>query len=90
MASRWGRTDNVTSIEMPITIEFRTVPRPGRSRSGIQHRSTAAPIASVAAPIDSGVCFDTPSASTVHGELPSSLATSSASPMPKIHSPTST
>lgn len=45
-------------------------------------------MAMVAAPMDSGECTDTPSASTVHGELPRSECTSSPSPVPNSHRPT--
>src|SRR4051812_49376143 len=74
---------------MPTTIAFRIVPSPGRCRRGIHVSSTRKLIATVAAPIASGVWTATPSASTVQGELPSSLATSIASPVPKIHRPAS-
>src|SRR5687768_12131410 len=70
-----------------MTIALAIVPRPRVCRSGIHITSTTKLIATVATPTASGVWTSTPSASTVHGELPSSLATSIASPVPKIHSP---
>jgi hypothetical protein len=78
---------SVASIARPTTTAFATVPRPGRWRSGIHSSSSAKLVSTVAAPTLSGVCTDTPSAKTVHGELPRFDATSSASPAPKTVSP---
>lgn len=72
----------------PTSTALSSVPLPGRTRSGTQRTSRAKLVATVAVPTDSGVRTETPSANTLHGELPSSEATRSASPTPKIHSPT--
>src|SRR4051794_10317848 len=83
---RPGSSGSVTSIEMPMTVAFASVPSPGRWRSGIQVRSTRKETITVIVPTAMPVCLPAPWASTVHGELPSAAATSSASPIPKTQS----
>src|SRR3954452_14877130 len=80
---RPGSRGSVTSIEMPMTVAFASVPSPGRCRSGIQVSSTRKETITVIVPTAMPVCLPAPWASTVHGELPSGDATSSASPIPK-------
>ena len=72
---------------MAITIAFAIVPRPGRSLSGIQTRSTKILIMKVVMPISSPVFAVRPWAKTVHGPTPRSAITSKASPVPNSHRP---
>src|SRR5215210_3341152 len=79
---RAGNSGSITSIEMPMTVAFASVPRPGRWRSGIHVSSTRKETITVIVPTAMPVCLPAPCASTVQGELPSAAATSRASPMP--------
>ena len=81
------RRSAVTPRAMPTTTAFSTVPRPGRSRSGIQISRMKKLVTIVAVPMFQPVCSATPPAKTVQGELPSSATTSSASPAPNSHRP---
>src|SRR3954471_4450992 len=83
---RPGSSGSMTSIEIPMTVAFASVPRPGRWCSGIQVSSTRKETITVIVPTAMPVCLPAPWASTVHGELPSAAATSSASPIPKTQS----
>src|SRR5829696_1052556 len=78
-----GSSGSMTSIETPMTVAFASVPRPGRWRSGIHVSSTRNETITVIVPTAMPVWSPAPCASTVQGELPSSAATSSASPIPK-------
>src|SRR3954468_17971520 len=83
---RPGSSGSMTSIEMPMTVAFASVPSPGRWRSGIQVSSTRKETITVIVPTAMPVCLLAPWASTVHGELPNAAATSRASPIPKTQS----
>ena len=80
-----GSRGSMTSIATEMTTMLDTVPRPGRSRIGIQASSTAALMTNVASPMDSWECRDRSRVRTVYGELPSRASSSSASPVPKSH-----
>ena len=66
---------------------FIMVPNPGRSLNGIQSKSTTQLIKAVTPPIGNAKCNETPSASTVHGELPIPDCNKKASPNPKTNKP---
>ena len=84
-----GSTSTMTWSDRAMTTALLMVPSPGRSRSGIHSSSTVTLTRKVATPIDIGSRVLRPWARTVHGALPRVDDTSSASPVPKIHSPRS-
>jgi hypothetical protein len=63
------------------------VPKPGFSRNGIQSNKTLTLMMNVVQPILSPVRRESPCAMTVHGPLPKSETTTSASPVPNSQSP---
>ena len=75
------------SIAKAINKILSRVPKPGRSFRGIQSRRTKTLIINVATPIVKLNCFETPSESTVHGELPIFETIRKASPIPNRRSP---
>ena len=81
-------TLSVASATSPTTKEFAIVPRPGRSRSGIQNSSTTRLITITAVPMLIGRCSAIPWWSTSHEALPSVPRISIASVTPYSTSPT--
>ena len=71
-----------------MTSTLLTVPRPGRSRSGIHSSSTTIPVRIVTMPNEMPVESETPWCSTSHGMLPSSERTTIAMLTPNRTSPT--
>ena len=82
-----GSTVTITCRARAMTTALLMVPRPGRSRRGIHRSSTTTLIRKVARPIEIGRRELRPWARTVQGAFPSVDDTSSASPVPKAHSP---
>ena len=70
-----------------MNTKLAMVPRPGRSRNGIQNSNTTIEISAVLQPTETCKWRDSPCAKTVHGVAPNFETTRSPSPTPKRHSP---
>src|SRR5829696_1145832 len=82
-----GSTARTASTASPTTTTLLRVPRPGRSRSGIQASSTSAPTTIVTDPSDHPSRRDSPWWRTSHGITPSEDRTISAIDTPYRTSP---
>ena len=76
------------SVAGPMRATFSNVPRPIFTRIATVATRTSTPVAIVALPIDSGLCFEAPWWSTVHGPWPNPPSTTSPTPAPNTVSPT--